>query len=81
MKNIIAILIVFTTTACWAQMNPYKLNKKDIPLLEIQEAIEYNLDYIKIEDSDYYRIYSYRSNNPLRKVSDLAQLKDVELYN
>ena len=86
MKNTITILLItFTIIACKAQINPFKLERKKIPpLSEIQEAIEYNLNHIKIEDSDYYRIYSYPSNNHQRYFynyfSEEAKERMIELF-
>jgi len=85
MKNIIAILIVFTTTACKAQINSFKLQgKKQPPLIEIQKAIEYNLNRIKVLDSDYYRIYAYRSNKHQKYFynyfSEKAKERMIELF-
>ena len=84
MKNTFPILLIFTITACWSQINPYKLNKKNVSLIEIQEAIEYNLDHIKIESSDHYIIYSYLSNNHQKYFynyfSEKARERMVELF-
>lgn len=64
MKNLIVITLILVGLNSFAQIDPFKLEgKKPAPLEDIQRALEYNLDHIKIEGCDYYRIYTYPGHN------------------
>lgn len=64
MKELMIIAFILTGLTSNAQIDPFKLEgKKPAPLEDIERALEYNLDHIKIEDSDYYRIYTYPGQN------------------
>jgi len=76
--------VMYTVTACTAQINPFKLERKAPPsLIEIQEAIEYNLNHIKIGGSDYYRVYNYPPSQQqyfYNYFSEKARQRMVELF-
>ena len=84
MKNIITILLIaFTVTICKAQINVRKYEKKGVTLKEIQQAIEYNLSQIKMNEPEYYFI----PDPPLTKqhyfynyFTEKAKLRMVELF-
>ena len=84
MKNIITLLLIaFTVTACKAQINVRKYEKKGVYLKEIQQAIEYNLSQIKMNEPEYYFI----PDPPLTKqhyfynyFTEKAKLRMVELF-
>jgi len=84
MKNIITLLLIaFTVTACKAQIYVRKYEKKGVYLKEIQQAIEYNLSQIKMNEPEYYFI----PDPPLTKqhyfynyFTEKAKLRMVELF-
>lgn len=61
--HLLMVITMLAIISVKAQINPFLLEGEKPPLVEIQKAIEYNLDYIKIEGAVYYRIYAYKENN------------------
>lgn len=91
MKNILILLfILFTITACKAQINAHKYQKKGVTLEEIQQAIEYNLNQINIWKTEYYRIpyppyvdsfyyrYNYFTEKAKKRIIELLERKWTE---